>query len=92
MKIVINAQHGGFNLSEAQKTVFGEDAHYSSLVRDPLRTNPAFIASVEAGDTGGESSQLTVVEIPDGAFYVITEHAGYEWVYWSMSEIHTEQR
>ena len=92
MKIVINARYGGFGLSEAQKTVFGEDANYSSLVRDPLRTNPALIASVEAGDTGDEHSKLTVVEIPDGALYLITGSEGYEQLIWSMSEIHTEHR
>lgn len=92
MKVVINARYGGFSLSEAQKADFGKDADHQSWVRDSLRIDPAFIASVEAGDTGGESSQLTVVEIPDGAFYVIIGPEGYEWLYWSMSEIHTEHR
>lgn len=89
VKIVINAQHGGFHLSPAQESIFGSD--YPESTSAAIRLDPRLVESVEAGDHGGTSCELAVIEIPDGAKYVFGEHAGYEWIHWSMSEIHTER-
>lgn len=88
-KIVINKGHGGFALSEQQMKACGlkDDG------KPVDRTSPALVAMVEAGDKGFSDSHvhsnLVVVEIPDGAHYIIADNDGWETVYWSNDIIYS---
>lgn len=88
-KIVINQDYGGFALSEAQQKACGVEGPFDKVDR----TNPVLVAMVEAGDKGYSDrwvhTNLVVVEIPEGADYVMTEYDGWENIYWSMSKIHS---
>lgn len=85
MKLVINRAYGGFCLSENQVKLLDADSEFTKIDR----TNPILIHSVELGDTGGQYGALSIVEIPDNAFYEIKEYDGMEHVIWSETKIHT---
>lgn len=83
MKVIINKCNAGFTISDKQKELLGVE-EFSEVERH----DPRFIESFEAGDRRGEgNSTLTVVEIPEGAHYTISEHNGYETLYWSETPI-----
>ena len=83
-KIVINACHGGFGLSELASN------HYRALAGIPLseyrweiaRDDPHLVQTVEQlgelADT--RYSELKVVEVPDDVEWLIAEYDGWEHV------------
>ena len=98
MKIVLNKCYGGFGISnEFGVDVLGlklEDTGYfkylSGIKDEEIRVDPRVIKAIEEGQNiDGPHAHLEVVEIPDGAHYVIDEYDGIETLYWSETEIHT---
>lgn len=83
MKVMINKCPHGFTLSEEQK------AMYPGLAVELIpRHDSKLIESFEAGDRRGDGgSTLTIVEIPDGAFYKVHATDGVETIYYSTSPI-----
>jgi hypothetical protein len=89
MKIVINACHGGFGLSEEAQKLF---CQYSMIewkdwqedwsYYDIERNNQNLVRVVEElGDgVNGRFSELKVVDIPDEVKWHIFEYDGLEWV------------
>ena len=79
MKFVINAEYGGFSISQDMARDLGvEDVYDSSLV---LRRNPRLIEAVldDTAYASGRHAELRVVEIPDDATdFRIEEYDGYE--------------
>ena len=85
-KIVINAQHGGFGLSDEAMQLYKiltgippqNPVYYWEIARD----SPQLVQIVEQfGDcANGCYSSLKVVEIPDGVEWTIGEYDGCEWV------------
>jgi hypothetical protein len=83
-QIVINAQHGGFGLSEAASQL------YTELSGKPLPDNhwevqrncPILVQVVQqlGGAANGPYAKLKVVEIPRYVKWQIAEYDGYEWV------------
>ena len=83
-KIVINAEHGGFDLSDAGYL------KYIELSGKPIpeyrweveRDCPYLVQTVqELGEAvNTRYSSLKVVEIPDGVDWTICEYDGSEWV------------
>lgn len=83
MKILINKCNHGFTLSQRQMALFP-----NVPLNQIDRTDERLIKSFEDGDQRGDGgSTLRVVEIPDGASYVITEKDGVETLFWSSSVI-----
>ncbi len=85
VKVVINACHGGFGLSEAaldeyknRAGVTDENFWYWDIPRDC----PDLVAMIEeyGTDAGGDFSDLKIVEVPDGIDWYIEEYDGKEWV------------
>ena len=96
MKIVINACHGGFGLSDealriykAAKEIRGVPATFhdeddfgeDSEYHIP-RNDPVLVAVVEKlGErANGKHADLKIVEIPDDVQWEIEEYDGSEWV------------
>jgi hypothetical protein len=89
MKIVINACHGGFSLSEEAQKLF---CQYSMIewkdwqedwsYYDIERNNQHLVRVVEElGDSAnGRFAELKVVDIPDEVEWQIDEYDGAEWV------------
>ena len=83
-KIVINACHGGFGLSDQA------EAQYAQLSGKALpvyyweiaRNDPILVEVVEQlGEAANyKYSELKVVEIPDGVEWTVHEYDGMEWV------------
>lgn len=86
MKLVINVCFGGFSLNDRYMKLF--KAKYDDGIK---RDDPDLIALVQSGKKNISPiySELKVVEIPDGSFYIINDYDGWETVYYSKSEIHT---
>ena len=85
MKIVINAEYGGFGLSD--KAI--EDYKQRAGITNPQfydynipRNCPHLVAMVEeSGNSIGSSyADLKIVKIPDGVMWQIEEYDGKEWV------------
>lgn len=92
MKIVINGRHGGFTLSPSQANMLEMEKNQTYLeFYDPRRQDPRLVASVLAGDDGGSFAKLQVVEIPDGSYFEMFEHAGVETIFWSETPIHVAE-
>jgi len=89
MKIVINACHGGFSLSEEAQKLF---CQYSMIeckdwqedwsYYDIDRNNQYLVRVVEelGDDANGRFAELKVVDIPDNVEWQIDEYDGTEWV------------
>ena len=81
MKIVINAQYGGFGLSkQATKRYF--ELTGKNVDRHHDRADPYLVQIVEelglvAGD---QFASLKIVEVPDDVDWQIEEYDGKEWV------------
>lgn len=83
-KIVINACHGGFGLSETAKLLYTELAG-RSVARyrwETERADPYLIEVVErlGRAASGTYARLKVVEIPDDVEWTIHDYDGLEWV------------
>ena len=89
MKLVINADFGGFGLSEKAKELYEKLSGEKFNYRTVSRTDSSLIKVVEelGEEANGDFSELEVVEIPDGAFYYINEFDGAEEVFYSMTEL-----
>ena len=101
MKIVLNKEYGGFGLSAEQAEAYGFKPneiteHFGGhkwVDRQPDgkafdRTDPKLIKVVEQNLAKAFGAKLVVVEIPDNAFYEITEFDGMETIIWSEAPIH----
>lgn len=83
-KIVINACHGGFGLSETAELLYLELAG-CSVARyhwEIERADPLLVEVVErlGRAASGTYARLKVVEIPDDVEWTIHDYDGLEWV------------
>ena len=87
MKVVINACHGGFGLSDKAEELYkrakgitGKDTYCVSW--DVPRDDPDLVRIVEQLGTKADTSfsQLKIIDIPDGVEFQIEEYDGLEWV------------
>ena len=85
VKVVINADFGGFGLSDEAEALYIErkgitdpDWYYSQIPRDC----PVLVQIVEemGEKADGRLSALKVVEVPDDADWYVEEYDGSEWV------------
>jgi hypothetical protein len=83
MKVVINACHGGFGLSEKALKMYraevnDPDVDYYDIDRD----DPVLVRLVEelGDEVNTRYSELKIVEIPDGIEWTVCEYDGLEWV------------
>jgi len=89
VKVVINACHGGFGLSEVALTEFKNrkgitDPDFWEL--DITRDDPILVQLIEemGEDVNNRYSKLKVVDIPDDVEWTVMEYDGLEWV----AEVH----
>lgn len=77
MKIVINAECGGYALSTEAKKFLGIN-HDGDIERN----DPRLVDAVEKlGDkANGFCAELKIVDIPDGVDWIIENYDGKEWV------------
>ena len=85
MKVVINACHGGFGLSEAALDEYKNRAGITDerfWYYDIPRDCPDLVAMVEEGgtDVNGTYSDLKVVNVPENVNWYIEEYDGMEHV------------
>jgi len=78
MKVVINRDWGGFELSDIALDLLG--IQFSSQIE---RNDPRLVDVVEklGRDAGTKYSSLLVVEIPDDMPYYIDEYDGFETIH-----------
>lgn len=101
MKIVLNKEYGGFSLSLPQAEAYGmkpDDVptHFGGerwidVKPDGThfdREDPKLVEVVQMGLEDAFASKLVIVEIPDGAYYNITEYDGFETLTWSTQPLH----
>lgn len=88
MKVVINADYGGFDLSERAKVYIASKAPeyvdgFNFKTHRIPRHHPALVEAVEKLGSNANSplSNLEVIEVPDGIEYGIGEYDGVEYVY-----------
>jgi hypothetical protein len=87
MKVVLNKDYGGFELSQAAKDLFTElsginveELRFMENM-EQFRTNATLVRVVETlGDDAHARGKLKVVEIPDDILWHISEYDGMEWV------------
>jgi hypothetical protein len=83
MKIVINACHGGFGLSEKALEIYRKEVNDTEADEwDIPRDHPVLVRLVQElrDEVNTRFSELKVVEIPDGIEWTICEYDGLEWV------------
>lgn len=83
MKIVINASHGGFSLSDAALALYNTLSGKSLLYCwDIERDDPHLVEVVESlGEAAdGRHADLHIVSIPEGVDWQIEEYDGKEWI------------
>lgn len=88
-KVVINACHGGFGLSDTAEARYKELAGVTDpdwWYRDMERDDPYLVQVVEemGADADGRYAELKIVEIPADVNWTIEEYDGSEWV----AEVH----
>lgn len=83
MKIAINGNHGGFNISKAAEELIMQR---SGASWNGSRTCEFLVQAIEElrDKAAGFYSQLRVIEIPDGVNYIIEDYDGAEWI----AEVH----
>ena len=91
MKIVINANFGGFTLPPKYMETHPEikNVYHCWHSETPIcehRIDPRLMEIVESEDYRGD---LHVAEIPDGSHYELNEYDGLETIYYSQSSIST---
>ena len=83
MKIVINACHGGFDLSDEALDLYNELSGKSlRYCWDIERDDPHLVKVVETlgKKANGRFARLKVVDIPEDVDWKIEEYDGLEWV------------
>ena len=83
MKIVINACHGGFSLSDTALDLYNELSGKSLLYCSGIeRDDPHLVKVVETlgKKANGRFARLKVVDIPEDVDWQIEEYDGLEWV------------
>lgn len=83
MKVAININYGGFELSEKAIEYLGQEWCQNHRASDyDTRTNPKLIECIETlgQEANGAYSTLVVVEIPDDVKWHIEEYDGQEWI------------
>lgn len=83
MKVVINACHGGFGLSEKALKMYRAEVNDSEVdYYDIDRDDPVLVRLVEelGDEVNTRYSELKIVEIPDGIEWTVCEYDGLEWV------------
>ena len=85
-KIVINTDYGGFSLSDEALDLYKiltgippvDEIHFWELARDDV----VLVQIIEQlGDrASGGYAKLSIVEVPDGVKWHISEYDGIEWV------------
>lgn len=82
MKIVINADYGGFSIPDEIVEAIGADGWFDR--RPQIRTNPIFVKHVEDNaNERGMYHDLKVVEIPDEATdWDIYDYDGLETLFY----------
>lgn len=83
MKVVINANFGGFGLSDAAEVLYNAYAGEAFCPENVVRSSPHLLRVVqELGcDANGEHSMLKVVDVPDDVVeWTVEEYDGHEWV------------
>jgi hypothetical protein len=93
MKVAINTTYGGFGLSEeAVKMLDPNATHYWDL--DLERHDPRLIEVIETikERADGSCASLGIVEIPDGAEYMLDEYDGSESIHTYISVTPDELR
>lgn len=82
MKIVINRQYGGFDLSEEAMQEYCKRKGLDSIQRWEIpRDDPTLVELVETmPNAGGKYSTLKVVEIPDDVDWKLEDYDGLEWI------------
>jgi hypothetical protein len=80
MKVVINTRFGGFGLSSLGQLEYVRRSGMTFHAWDIDRTDAVLVQLVEEGGFNGNSSDLKVVEIPEGVDWGIAEYDGREWV------------
>ncbi len=81
MKVVINRCFGGFGLSKEAYDYLGLEWDYYGFEYDKDRDHPALIECIEVLGTekaSGDSSELAIIEIPDGIEYIVDDYDGME--------------
>jgi hypothetical protein len=84
MKLVINAMHGGFGLSNAAMaycnyTPKSEFDYYNDIPRNDSRL-VEFITRYGSEAASAAHANLVIIEIPDDVDWTIEEYDGYEHV------------
>lgn len=83
-KIVINACHGGFGLSDTAQLLYLELTGYNLAEYhwEIRRDDPQLVQTVLRLGAAANTpySELKVVEIPDGVQWQIEEYDGREWI------------
>ncbi len=85
-KIVINAQHGGFDLSEEAMALYKKynrmDADAQVYEWELYRDDPVLVRVVqELGESAnGRFASLKIVEIPADVQWDLQEYDGWEWI------------
>ena len=85
MKVVINACHGGFGLSETAEQLYKEKYNITDPywhTHEICRADPYLIQLIEemGDEVDTRFSKLKIVEIPDDVKWHIGEYDGIEWV------------
>lgn len=83
MKIVINACHGGFALSDKALEMYRTEVNDTGIDDYEIeRNDPVLIKLVEqlGVEANTRFSELKIVEIPDGIEWTICDYDGLEWV------------
>jgi hypothetical protein len=94
MKVLINAEFGGFGLSQEAIDMFNERSEkkvkYSFELTDKHRSDPILISIVEElGERANDGySELEIATIPDGYDYAISDYDGLESIHLEVREDH----
>ena len=95
MKILFNNTYGGFELSEKAVKMYmerkgikksSEEDDMWGLANNPSRTDETLIAIVEelGKEASGSCAQITIAEVPDGAYWYVDEYDGWEEIRYTL--------
>ena len=93
VRIVYNAEHGGFGLSEkAQKRIWeirGQPMPENWWDSDIHREDPALLQVIDEmglDEVSGHHAELAITELPRGTKYIVHEYDGMEEI-WTMDNM-----